>query len=249
MIDEAREACAAASRCHMTNFEKLQLLRAAVNSMKNRGQASSAELADAVYALKTASALLNDARKDADKLLHELEIDCCKSWIAEGTGDSIRTEYCSATPDYKEAPRVPKAGTPEYAELLRHFGVPEDSPFKPDWNLMIERVAQDASEGKPMPAGIDVSQTWTIFKVSTRKRRPVLEDYEPLAVQDTERLKALYSAFGALLTIEPGTLEALASTIRQCEEVESSELADVSDSLSDRVGEVVVAAKEEELPF
>lgn len=195
MRPESRTAFEAARAAHAAVYEQLIRLRRVLDSS---GDAE--ELCDAVYALRETSALLDDARKETDKLKELFEKLCCLSWLATD-GSPIRTDYCTGSPDVRQAPITPRPDTPEYAEMCKHFGIDPTSPFRPHWPTMVERVTEDARQGRPLPPGVDPAKTLSVFKVSVRKKRPIIDDEdEDAALQEPEVLRAVVVLSDALDT-------------------------------------------------
>lgn len=193
MIDEVKAAYAAARRAHWELADATERTRVALARSPDVG-----ELADAVYALRETSTLLEDLRKEADRLKGELERQCCATWVKIGRGDPVRTAYCTGSPDVKQTPKTPRPGTPEYGEFCRHFGVDPGGFFRPHWPSLLEAMTDAASRGLPAPPGCDPAQTWTVFKVKVTKRRPVLDGDEAPEVQRPEHLRELYDLMKAL---------------------------------------------------
>ena len=69
--------------------------------------------------------------------------------------ETIKGKLCTASPHVKHMPKLPKSGTPEYAELLIHLGVPkelaESGRVSPRHNGMVDYVTELHEEGKPLP--------------------------------------------------------------------------------------------------
>jgi hypothetical protein len=157
------------------------------------------ELVDLVYALKKSSELLDDVRKEVDQLKEFIERLACLAWLTQASGENVKTEYCTGTPDVKQMAKVPKPGTEEYVALMNHFGVDPSSPVRPHWPSMVERLSAELAEGKPLPPGCDPASVYQVFRVKILKKRPVLDDKEALAIQNPHRLKILYRLVDTLV--------------------------------------------------
>ena len=134
------------------------------------GSTDKEELVDTIYACKRAEEMTQDLGKELRKVMEHYKRLCCLQWVAEMTGDPIRTKHCTGTPSTKVTYLQPKKGTAEYAELCKHYGVDPDGPFAPHWKRMIEAMTDLAQRGHPPPPGIDPSASVTIFEVATRQK-------------------------------------------------------------------------------
>lgn len=198
MREEAKRAYAEARAAHWAIAEQTEKLRVALGRSTDMK-----ELADAIYALRETSALCEDLRKEADRLKQEFERQGCALWVKQGTGQPIRTEYCTGSPEVKQTPQTPKAGTPEYEAFCRHFNVAPDGFFRPHWPEMLKQLTEAQGRGEPLPPGCDPSKLWTVFKVKVLKRAPVLAEGEVPPVHDPRLLSLLAKLVRALVQSGP----------------------------------------------
>ena len=140
------------------------------------GEESLEDMVDTMRALRDAAKMIDDMRKESDKLRDTVAKKTCLAWLVANVGDVIKTEYATGTPTVKQMPKLPKPGTEEYALLCKHFGIDEASPFRPHWPSMLERISEDLANGKPLPAGCDLSSVYQIFDVAIRSKKPILQD-------------------------------------------------------------------------
>lgn len=188
-------------RAHMYVYRKLAEIRVAARRAQDMKAAT-----DSIYALKEASKLVDDLRKEINKLSDELQTMVCSLWVAHGIKSPIRTDYCTGSPDVKQVPKTPKSGTPEYEAFCKHYGVPADAPFSPHWTKLMETFSAAMEKGEPVPPGVDPSDVWTVFKVKTLKRRPIMDKDQAPPCSDPDLLRRVYDA---LETVDIGTMQAV----------------------------------------
>ena len=172
MIEQSRDAYGVALEAHGALMVKLEEIK-----VRLRGCVDAKELVDAIYALKEVSKLMDECRKEADRVTAQLEHETCKLWVL-GDGEPIRTPWCTGSPDVKQTPRVPKKDTPEYAAFCAHYGVAADSMFVPHSDRMLEQISADLKAGKALPPGVNPADMYTVPKVKIHKKRGVLEGAE-----------------------------------------------------------------------
>lgn len=155
-------------------YEEIQsavaMMRRVVDTMKP------GDLADSGYFLRECEALMDDGRKELKARREYINKLVCRigleSFSAGGDLD-IPGQYCKAFPDIKQQPNIPRPGSPEYAVLMKGFGVDpeiaESGIFKVDFNKMTDRLTKLASEGKNPPDGL--LGTFPLHSVIYRKKR------------------------------------------------------------------------------
>lgn len=142
------------------------------------------ELADVAYAMREASKLVDDTRKRLDGLGETAQKVACLVSVQLGDVSTIRTEHCSATPDVRQVASPPRRSTrpEEFARLMDHLGVPkhlweggDHAVVQPHWPGLMDYLARQAAEGKPLPPGIDPSRTFPEYKLVIRAKKGVTE--------------------------------------------------------------------------
>lgn len=209
MLSQLITAYAEARRAHMMMCQQFVMVE-----QQLRGSRDMKELADAVHALKQISDLANDIKKEANRRKEFFERLCCAVWM-NGDGSPIKTEYCTGSPEVKQTVATPKSDTPEYADFCKHFGVDPSLPFRPHWPTMLDRISDDLAQGKPLPPGCDPSTVWTVFRVATRRIKPIDGD----TVEDPELLRATYELFDQMNGINFEALRALTDACQRYEEL------------------------------
>lgn len=183
MHREAKSLYADTRIAHASVFNRLLRLQAVV-----AGE-SAEELVDVIYALREAAELLDDARKECNRLSEVAQRLACVAWM-QTDGSPVRTDYCIGSPDVKQTASTPRPGSPEYDQLIEFFGVPASSPFRPHWPSMVDAISELGKQGKPLPPGIDPTKMMTVFKVTVRKKKPVLDEDIALPPQTPDMLRA-----------------------------------------------------------
>lgn len=201
-------------------------------------------LTDSVYALKEAEAALKDVAREVKKLYNLFERLACMGWSMKGDLEPIRTKHCTGSPDLKQTVITPKAGTPEYEEFRKHFGVPEGIPFRPHWPSMLEAITEDVKAGRPLPPGCDPSKMMTEYRVTIRNKKGVEEGQ----VSDPELLKKQYEVFSCLTTIDTSSLKKIVLTALELKELQ--DLQSVKNNESDTDSNIKPESdSDEENPF
>lgn len=124
---------------------------------------SEAELCDVGFLLRECERWLDDARKEVkakkETISRMLAVKVTRRCIESDDAElSARGHLATATPDVAIRPKLPKAGTPEYATLLAWLGVPDASieggTLSIHFNRMSEMLTRMAEEGKNPPPGL-----------------------------------------------------------------------------------------------
>lgn len=141
------------------------------------------EVADWAYAMREAEKFAEDLRKELGYVEELATKVACLLWVKTGTGDPIRTAYCTASPDVKMMARLPKRSQePEqFFALMQHLGISpelaglnvEHPVLKPHWPGMVDYVSEQLKQGKPLPPGMDSSITYPIYALAVRKKKDV----------------------------------------------------------------------------
>lgn len=193
----AQKIYAMARAEHGQIYNRLAELRQYLDRCPNQG-----ELADAAYALRKAGELLEDTRKEV-KRVEELAIKiACVLWVrdpANLNGKPIKTQYVTASPNVVDMPRLPsrRENPNQFFELLTALGVPqhlqgtddESSIIVPHWPGLLKHVEQLAGEGKPLPAGLDSTATYPVYKMTLRGGNVPIDPVE-LAEPTQEELQS-----------------------------------------------------------
>jgi len=128
-----------------------------------RGAMSESDLVDIGFLNRETAAILDEARKECSArmeiigrvlAIHIMKRDINSSNPTLKTTGTLAT--ASASP--RMIPVMPKKGTPEYCELLMHFGLSketaESGALVPHWTHMSEVLTERAYTGEPLPAGL-----------------------------------------------------------------------------------------------
>lgn len=165
MLEIVKQAYEVASKSHEQLYLSLIYMRGELNKL-----GSLVESTDGVFVLKEIVKILEDSRKETNKLLDELKRSVCLRWVSTPDPDVIRTDYCTGTPSVKRNSITPKPGTPEYVALCEYFGIDPTAPFRPHWKSMGEVLTALEAAGRPAPPGFDPSKTISVFDVATRRK-------------------------------------------------------------------------------
>lgn len=135
-------------------------------------------LTDVGFLMRECERLFDDARKEAkakkETVSRLLAIKILKRYTEDpDTELRSRGELATATPDVAIRPKLPKAGTPEYSQLLEFLGIPADvisaGTLSIHFNRMTEMLTELAAAGKNPPPGL--LGTYTDNTCTFRKRR------------------------------------------------------------------------------
>lgn len=179
MLPEFREAYGLARQTHERLYN---LLREAERTLTTTPDL--AEQVDAAYAMRETAKLLDDTRKDASRLCETASKIACAIAIKSGSADTIRTEYVSATPKMDMAPAVPnrRRDPEQYRAFCAAVGIPEalvnvdenaSQVFELHWPGLVSHFTALMEEGKPLPPGVRLDQTYPVYKLSMRGRKEV----------------------------------------------------------------------------
>ena len=157
-------------------------------------------MTDLAYICKESAKVLDDLRKEYQRLHDVLEKLTCALWVRQSETDAspehnIKGVLATGTPDMKLAVRLPKEGeNPEaYKALLTYLGFDEltiqNGLASLHWPKMVDYATALAGEGKPLPPGINPEDQYPIYKLKLHSvNRP-----EALYRKVDETLKELHS--------------------------------------------------------
>lgn len=142
------------------------------------------ELVDTAYAMKQIVLLVKDIENEAKRLEETAIQIACALWaMTSTTGEPIRTEYCTGSPDIKQMASIPNRNrNPElYEKFMDSLGVPRDlwagegEAFRPHWPGLVEYISERQRTGKPLPEGVDPSRMYPVYKLTCRPKKGVDE--------------------------------------------------------------------------
>lgn len=181
MHDDAKTLYADVKKAHERQYKRLIALRTEVHEMAK--QVDLDELADVAFALREIEKLTHDIEKEARLLREFTEKLACAAWVQIGEAETIKTEYCTATPSVKMMVSLPtRKNQPEqYQQLCLALGIPSEligdetdpGPVSVNWPGMVEYLTAKLQKGEPLPAGLDMKKTYNIYKLNIRKRKEI----------------------------------------------------------------------------
>jgi len=136
------------------------------------------ELTDAAFALREATKLIEDIRKEFNKLQATAKIQACLAWTDKQVMEPIRTLYVTAEPDVKMyAPFPTKRDKEGWFELMTWMGVPswvaDRELVRPHYNSMLDLCTELAKDGKPLPPGVDPAKQIPQYDLKMKRVRGV----------------------------------------------------------------------------
>jgi len=135
------------------------------------------ELVDLGYLCREISKVCDDLRKEAnakmDLISKTLVYKYADNIVNDpASEDTIRGKLATASPDVKNEPRIPKKGTPEFAELCRFFGISDEAISSGavtfHWKHLSNYITDCQKAGKNPPEALDFK---TVFIANYRKKR------------------------------------------------------------------------------
>ena len=138
---------------------------------------------DTVHTLKQVSGLLDDIRKEIDKLNKSLQVHTALAMYSAEV-DSVKTSFCSAKIDVKQFASYPhkrRADPEQFDKIMGALGVPkeltdrgEDSEVvRLNWEGFCQYFSERQGTGKPLLEGIETDKVYTEYTIKTRKRKEV----------------------------------------------------------------------------
>ena len=142
------------------------------------------QMADIALALKQISEKADDTRREAERIKKMCFERACIRWVQRGNHEPIRTEYVTATPDYKIMPKLPdrRRNPKEYAALMDYYkidrklwdvGDDNHACVQIHWPGMLEHISLLIGTAQPLPPGINPMSTYTIWTMTLRARKEI----------------------------------------------------------------------------
>lgn len=163
-----------AKKAHDEIYRLIALLKPEVEKCRRKE-----ELVDYAYALYEAHKFIDDLEGEVRRLKERAICLADALWVQESTGESIRTDYCTATPDIKMAANIPsqKRDPEAFDAFMQHLGIKpelykgESEVVRPHWPGLVEYVSALISQGKPLPPGVNMEKKYPVYKMSFRKKK------------------------------------------------------------------------------
>ena len=115
------------------------------------------ELANAILYLRETFELMDEAKKKVNKLKSFVERLLCGRWLAQGTGEPIETDICTARPKVRQVPNLPsyRSRPEDYDKLCDFLGIDPDIRTVPtetneDGEVIIKQVQRKDEAGQLM---------------------------------------------------------------------------------------------------
>lgn len=173
---------AQARELYTQTYEDILSLREKIVQVKDGP--SNEDLTNLVYITKKTSELCDDLRKELNELDGLAGKIVCAKWMKANANDvsaaqPIRATVATGTPDLGQIAAIPKPKSdPEgYSKLLTFLGVPDDKHesgmIRVHWPSFQKHCNELASQGKPLPPGIDPSKTYPDYKLKVTKSRKI----------------------------------------------------------------------------
>lgn len=130
----------------------------------NLVELSEEQMADTGFLFREAAATLDEIRKDAEAQRERVSLIlggiCVGKFTETSDPDSFKVKgtLANAHVEVRTRPQMPNRGTPEYHQLMSHFGVPdiaiETGAIVPHYMRMMDLCTKLAEEGNPPPPGL-----------------------------------------------------------------------------------------------
>lgn len=140
-------------------------------------QSNLAERIDIVYGLQKTSEMLDEVRKQIDKVEKSLATKACMEMEVGGL-QKMKTPYCSATVKVENFANLPhkRAKDPEkFDTIMASLGVPSEisrmEGVRFHWPGFKEYLTNCVAAGNPIPPGISPNDMYTEYTLSTRKTK------------------------------------------------------------------------------
>lgn len=149
-----------------------------------KAQANPEEFADILYAMKQTEELLSAQAKNMRRTIKFLEEILCKDYAARLNSEgkmiprSIKTEWCTATPNPSTAVPIPRPGEDRYYDVLNWLGVPigvaKSHVIKLSWDELSKAIMAAREKGCPMPQSYSMHDMTTRMSVTVRGKQDLL---------------------------------------------------------------------------
>lgn len=157
------------------------LYREVLNLKKECESFSVADQADAAYALREAAELLDDSRKELNRLRKFIEqVACLRMYQAEVT--KIKTNHVSASVKvsmYANYPHKKEKDPKRFEALMLSMGIPQNvvdtEAVRVNWEGFKDWFTIRQSNGEPLPEGVDVQEMYSEYGLNLRKLKGVEE--------------------------------------------------------------------------
>ena len=176
MLPKLRQMYVDAKQVHANLFED------SVHLYTETEKVSLGDQVDTVYSLKKTEDLLDDLRKELKKVRTRIETRACLAFYAEEV-DSFATSYCSSKVKITQFPAFPakRDKDPEaFDALLTAMGVPEHliiaETVRPSFEGFKAWFTEQQATGQPLPEGLTADEVYTVYELSTRKKKDPDED-------------------------------------------------------------------------
>ena len=160
----------------------LLLLIDASEELKSAGALGRPEIADVGFLCREMENIYDELRKEvkarkelAGRIIAE---ESARRVTQDPSAEmNVRGTLCTAQPDVKLIPSIPRPGSPEYERLCQHFGVAEEfaglGVIRYHFNTMVDYLAKLMAEGRPLPDGIvkTYSQFTTVFRTRSSAKK------------------------------------------------------------------------------
>lgn len=145
----------------------------------DQAELTQGDRADLALLMREVGDMLDDLRKEAGANRELLDKVMCLIWTTEAEdsllGKSIRGEIATATPDVRMAvnPPHPKRDRAKYELFANWAGLSaefaESGLMRPHWPTLREMLSERMAQGKPLPPGIDASDTYAVYSTTLRR--------------------------------------------------------------------------------
>lgn len=189
LIAEAARRHEKLEEIHKDYYEFLRLVHSGIRSAETA--LTQEDRADLIFHLKHMFDMFEDLKKETNVDREMLNNILCTIFVtrANKKDKNVKGEIATVTPRMKLAPKIPSPNKEptKFGELLKALGVTnpeviERGILRPHWPSLTEWCSECAEQGKPMPGGIDPSDTSALFETTVRKRTDVdLEEYRKRA--------------------------------------------------------------------
>ena len=197
-VKQLREAIETYSKMKELYLEQYTVLMHLRDDLR-AGKFTLTDMINHIYVMRAVSKYADDLRKECDGIMHMFENLACAMWVTANDGHPIRASLATGTPDINIGVNIPnQTREPErYRMLLDSLGIRpeliEDKLVKPYWPGLCAYVSRLATEGKPLPKGIDPSSTYPTYKVRIKS----IQDLDELLVKINQvKTKTLKTAAG-----------------------------------------------------